>query len=305
MLTPTDEAMLLACARYQYLTAEQWCRYFEDPGKLRYVQRRSRELAAQEYLIRLYLARAPGAGKAPSVFALGPQGRALAKSHGVAVPRRFRPIDLKTLSPKHLAHSVALTDVLLRFDLLARHDERITIADMRHERLLHEQRFKVTVPFVQPVTGVIEERVVEVVPDAFVRVIAQVGDAWRSFPLVIEVDRDTEEQIDFREKIANLYTFGLSKTYERLYEARSFNVVFFIQAPRRDPLERLAEVLAWAERELRQRRLEHESVSFSFCALDPATTPPDELLLGEQWFHPFGSSPHTLIDLAESPKGGV
>ena len=30
MLTPTDEEMLLACARYHYLTHEQWCRYFED-----------------------------------------------------------------------------------------------------------------------------------------------------------------------------------------------------------------------------------------------------------------------------------
>ena len=30
----------------------------------------------------------------------------------------------------------------------------------------------------------------------------------RIFPLLIEVDRDTEEQIDFREKIAKLYAFG-------------------------------------------------------------------------------------------------
>lgn len=305
MLTPTDEEMLLVCARYHYLTHEQWCRYFEDAGKLRYVQRRSRELAAQEYLLRLYIARAPGTGKAPSVFALGPQGRLFTKSHGIAVPRRFRPIDLKTLSPRHLAHSKDLTDVLMSFDLLARQDERITVADLRHERFLHEQRFKVTVPFVESATGAIEQRVVEVVPDAFVRVVAQVGDAWRSFPLVIEVDRDTEEQVDFREKIANLYTFGLSDTYERLYEARSFNVAFFVQAPRRDPVARLAEVLAWTERELHQRHLEHEAVSFSFCALDPATTSPAELLLGPTWFHPFSSTPHALIDLAERPEGGV
>ena len=89
---------------------------------------------------------------------------------------------------------------------------------------------------------------------------------------MIEVDRDTEQQIDFREKIAKLYAFGTSETYERLYQARSFNVAFFIQAPKRNPVDRLTEVLLWTERELRQRHLEHDAVSFSFCALDPATT---------------------------------
>jgi hypothetical protein len=36
------------------------------------------------------------------------------------VPRRFRRGDLATLSPQHLAHSEAITDVLLSFDLLSR-----------------------------------------------------------------------------------------------------------------------------------------------------------------------------------------
>lgn len=68
-LTPTDEAMLLSCGRYHDLTHEQWRRLFADDGKLHYLQRRSRELSAQDYLVRLYIARPGGTGKAPSLFA--------------------------------------------------------------------------------------------------------------------------------------------------------------------------------------------------------------------------------------------
>ena len=307
MLTPTDEELLRSCARYQYVTGDQWRRYFEDDGKLRYLQRRSRELAAQDFLIRLYIPRPGGMGKSPSLFTHGLEGRRYAESLGIRVPKRFRRGDLTTLSPQHLAHSEAITDVLLSFDLLTRHDDRIEIGEMLHERFLHEQRFKVPVRTVHALTGEIVTSTPEVIPDAFVRVVAQVGAQVRRFPLLIEVDRDTEEQAAFREKIAKLYAFGTSETYERLYAARTFTVAFCIQAPRRDPLARLAEVLAWTEKELRGRGVEHDADAFMFCALDPATTPPQDLLLGAQWFSPFRSTPQALIDLSPMPalEGGL
>lgn len=305
LLTPTDEELLRSCARYQYVTVDQWCRYFDDTGRRRYLQRRSRELAAQDALMRLYIVRPGGSGKAPSLFTHGLAGRRYAESLGLRVPKRFRRSDLTTLSPQHLAHSAAITDVLLSFDLLARHDDRITIGEMLHERFLQEQRFKVPVRAVHALTGEIVTTSPEVIPDAFVRVVAQVGRRFRRFPLLIEVDRDTEEQSAFREKIARLYAFGTSEPYARLYGARTFTVAFFIQAPRRDPLARLAEVLDWTERELRQRGVEHDADAFRFCALNPATTPPQDLLLGKYWLSPFSTTPQPLLDLSLVPEGGV
>lgn len=302
-LTPTDEVMLETCARYQYLTVEHWCRWYEDPNKARYLQRRSQQLADNDYLIRLYITPLGGRGKGRNIFTHGSAGRDYAKSLGKRVPKRFRPIDVKTLNPRHLAHSEDLTDVLLSFDLLAKHDDRITITELLHERFLFEQRFKVPVQFAHPVTGEIRQEQMEVTPDAFVKVSAWRGGKRGTLPLLIEVDRDTEEQIDFREKIAKLYAFGTSETYGRLYQARSFNVAFFIQAPKRNPLDRLTEVMAWTERELRQRNLQHDAVSFSFCALDPATVSPEDLLLGANWLHPFSTTPHALIDLSGSEGG--
>ena len=71
------------------------------------------------------------------------------------------------------------------------------------------------------------------------------GGNWTShLPLMVECDRDTEEQIEFRTKIAQAPRVGTSEKYRELYQARRFNVAFFIQAPRRDPIDRLTEVLA-------------------------------------------------------------
>ena len=50
-LTPTDEEMILARARYQYMTVEHWVRYFEHEDKRRYRQRRSQTLSDNNYLI--------------------------------------------------------------------------------------------------------------------------------------------------------------------------------------------------------------------------------------------------------------
>jgi hypothetical protein len=297
--------MLEACARYQYMTVEHWVRFFDDDGKRRYLQRRSQALTDHGYLIRLYITPLGGRGKGRSIFTHGASGRDYATSLGIRVPKRFRPIDVRNLTPRHLAHSEDLTDTLLSFDRLSRRDDRITMSEMLHERFLFEQRFKVSVSFTDPMTGEIRQEPKEVTSDAFVKVGGQVGNTRRIFPIMIEVDRDTEQQIDFREKIAKLYAFGTSEMYERLYQARSFNVAFVIQAPKRNPLERLAEVVTWTERELRQRHLEHDAVSFSFCALDPEATSPQDLWLGANWLHPFGTTPHALIDLSQDPEGGV
>ena len=128
-LTPADEEMLFSCARYQYMTVEHWVRHFEDEGKRRYLQRRSQALSDNDYLIRLYITPLGGRGKGQNIFTHGSAGRKFAQSVGKRVPKRFRPIDVKTLNPRHLAHSADLTDVLLSFDLLARRDDRITIAE--------------------------------------------------------------------------------------------------------------------------------------------------------------------------------
>jgi hypothetical protein len=83
-LTPTDEEMLLSCARYQYMTVEHWARYFEDDGKRRHLQRRSQALSDNDYLIRLSITPLGGSGKGRSIFTHGTAGKTFAQSLGNA-----------------------------------------------------------------------------------------------------------------------------------------------------------------------------------------------------------------------------
>jgi hypothetical protein len=83
-LTPTGEEMLLACARYQYMTVEHWVRWFEDDGKSRYLQRRSLALSENDYLIRLSITPLGGRGKDRSIFTHGTAGKTFAQSPGNA-----------------------------------------------------------------------------------------------------------------------------------------------------------------------------------------------------------------------------
>ena len=45
---------------------------------------------------------------------------------------------------------------------------------------------------------------------------------------------------DIREKIAKLHAFGSSETYQQLYQARRFNVAFFVRASKRNLVDCLA-----------------------------------------------------------------
>jgi hypothetical protein len=84
-LTPTDEELLLAYARYQYMTVEHWVRWFEDDGKRRYLQRRSLALSENDYLIRLSITPLGGRGKGRSIFTHGTAGKSFAQSLGKRV----------------------------------------------------------------------------------------------------------------------------------------------------------------------------------------------------------------------------
>jgi hypothetical protein len=84
-LTPTDEELLLACARYQYMTVEHWVRWFEDDGKRRSLERRRLALSDNDDLIRLSITPLGGRGKGRSLFTHGTAGRTVAQSLGKRV----------------------------------------------------------------------------------------------------------------------------------------------------------------------------------------------------------------------------
>jgi hypothetical protein len=119
-----------------------------------------------------------GKGTVQNIFTHGSAEREYARSRK-RVLKRFRPIDVKTFSARHLAHSEDLTDVLLCFDHLVKPDDRITGTEMLHER------FKVPVQFAHRVAGEISQQLMKVTPDALVTVAARVGSVCRPLPFLV------------------------------------------------------------------------------------------------------------------------
>jgi hypothetical protein len=78
-----------------------------------------------------------GKGTVQNIFTHGSAEREYARSRK-RVLKRFRPIDVKTFSARHLAHSEDLTDILLSFDHLVKPDDRITGTEMLRERFFFE-----------------------------------------------------------------------------------------------------------------------------------------------------------------------
>jgi protein involved in plasmid replication-relaxation len=296
-LSETDEELLETLSRYQFLAVNQWARHFEDAGRIRYLQRRTHQLREREYLLQLSLTRGRGEGKGEYLFTHDARGRHFCEEKGLPVPQRFRPVEIRELSVSQRWHTKAISDVLLAFDLLAKHNDRIRIEELLHERYLHERRFKVDVPELNKRTGQTELLPAFVVPDAYVQVVARIGNKGRRIPLVVEVDADSEYQVAFRRKIRRLFTFGENEEYKRVYGVGSYQIAFFVFSPRRDPARRLASLLNYTEAELQALNMANYARRIGFCALDPATTTPEELLLAPVWRHPFTDTRSPLLDL--------
>src|SRR2546423_1516447 len=122
LIKEADEAILLALARYHYLTAAQASRllYPNLSDENRYMQRRIKVLVDAGYLLRLRALQKPTKGQAPHVFTLARLGRQYVKSVGLVVRDYFRPSEEERAAwnMPFMKHTLAAIDVLIAAELL-------------------------------------------------------------------------------------------------------------------------------------------------------------------------------------------
>src|SRR3954454_8207062 len=123
-ITETDRAILVALARYHYLTAAQASRllYPRLTDENRYMQRRFKRLVDVDLVLRLRALPMPRYGQAPHVFTLAHKGRVAVQSQGVSVQPYLRPSEERQVAENNpiMRHRLAAVDVLLAADLLCR-----------------------------------------------------------------------------------------------------------------------------------------------------------------------------------------
>jgi Replication-relaxation len=193
-ITEADQRLLLALARYHYLTAAQAGRLLYPAlcDQHRYMRRRFQKLVNGRYVLRLRALPRARYGMAPHVFTLGQSGRQYVQALGVRVAPYFRPNEEHKAAwhDAFMTHRLAAIDVLIAADMLCR-DYAVTCPRLLAERELRHAPIRVEIP-----TGQGSRRVA-VIPDGWFQLSVSGNPAYS---IAVELDRATEDQSAWRRK---------------------------------------------------------------------------------------------------------
>jgi hypothetical protein len=276
ILTPTHERILRAMRVYHLMTVDQVCRLlFAYPSSMSYTREHLQYLADNGYLERIPLLHAHP-GNPTNVFTLAKAGINFLAEIGITSVhpgQRSRRSEKKAYKYLFIAHTLAINEVL------------ITVAkgqDYTVERMLHDQELKRTPDNVVDANGDSQR----VVPDAWVDLRQGKDQVCLSF----EIDRGTEEQKVWRDKVRALVAWGYGPYVERFGTTSvTFAVVSVVGE------KRMADLRHWTELELGAIKHQADGDLFMFTAED-AKTNPDAFLYGPVWQQPFTSRTVALID---------
>ncbi len=293
-IRPADEPILRSLLRYHLLTAPQVGRLLYAKGALTTAYARLKRLTDGRHIQALDMLRPARRGSGPIVYALGRSGLSHLTELGVDIPEDYRLLEPKTYSYIFLDHAVAVSDVLIAFDLLARAHPSVSVETMLHDRELKRR------PVVVSVSG----KRVGVVPDAWVRLLVGPPDRRVRLPIAVEVDMGTHERRAWQEKI-RAYLAGYGEQDGPLLSAfgvHSLTVGVF--TPKGDT--RLRELLSWTEAVLSETGNEYKAELFQLSGKDPVTDGAASFLLSPSWHSPLAKEPTPLIPVeplyADNPR---
>lgn len=276
---PADELLLLAINRYFYLTASQVTRLLYAPTSHTYAQARLKRLADTGCLQRYFLPRPTRTGSAPLVYSLARRGLNALREWGYPVGRRLRPAEVRQLTYLHLAHTLALNDVLIALELLCRSAGALRIAEVRHERDLKLEPVVVTLP---------DGTRRGVIPDGWVdlRIAGRYQECY-----AFELDRGTTAAKPWRRKVAALVAYA-DGPYQQAFGTRSLTVAV-IATPGEG---RAAQLRRWTEAELRSMGREDAAGLFRFCGTPLPGHDPAQFFGSAAWQAPLSDDPQPLLN---------
>jgi protein involved in plasmid replication-relaxation len=298
-LKPVDVTVLRRINKFRYLTAAQlnrvlWPNNTRDAN--RYAQRRLAKLAQRDYVQVLTELPKPSTGSAPKVYTLAWRGRKALQQLGDAVPSYYRPSEVGESAHNgiFMPHTLAVVDVLVSVQRLVEEVPSIRLTQLLLERTLRQLRPQVTVPAL----GNGAQRRVSVVPDALFSLTDGDGPAQH---FLVELDRGTERQQAWRDKVAALTLWVASPASAQLVPSQYVTVMVVTT----DGPNRREYLRSWTAAELQARDLHDEYGSiFAITDSSAVTTAPVEFFGGTHWYPPFRAvTPESLIDLPARDRG--
>jgi hypothetical protein len=290
LITEVDESILHALARFHYLTAAQASRLFYPNlrDENRYMQRRFRKLIDAGHVLRLGCLPVPSRGSSPYVYTLARKGREYLKGLGITVEDYYRPSEERRAVENRpfMLHRLATIDVLIALERLCRDSEQVQCLQMLTERELRHGAVRVDVPPSPQSTSGAPRRVA-VIPDAWFQVSLAGGPP---IAVAVEVDRGTEEQKVWREKIA-AYSVWVNGPYQAAFASDYLTIAVACPSERRRSV-----LMDWTMRELRTRNIAHFGQLFVFTATSPVEATPQRFFFSKVWREAGAVKPTSLLD---------
>jgi hypothetical protein len=296
VIKEADQAILTALARFHYLTAAQAGRllYPNLTDENRYVQRLLKRLVDGGYVLRLRALPMPIYGQAPHVFTLARSGREYVRGLGVSVEPYFRPSVEKRMAENtpFMKHRLAAVDVLIAASILCRDMPGVSCPQMLTERELKQGAIRVEVSPLEHGSDSGPRRVA-VIPDGWFQLSINDGPATS---IALELDRATEDQKVWREKVA-AYTVWSEGPYQDRFETENLTIAVVCPDERRR-----AVLLDWTMRELKARHREEFAELFLFTASSPVETSPKRFFFSKVWREAGSVKPISILEPPAQPS---
>jgi hypothetical protein len=269
---------------FHYLTVSQLLTLEECKETSRsYIYKQVNELVAADLIMSL----PRQVVTQPRLYTLTSKGRKAASFLGKTPDTRFRPGEEKERGENgvFVAHTIAVTDVLIAGRLLAKR-----VPAIRLNRILTERELKRTIYVPLPGEATTKRKIC-IEPDGALDFVIQ--DTWQDF-LYLEVYRHHLNETRFQHKIQGYVTAAVSGLHERLFATSAMSVAIIATT------KTLKETLKhWAEEALMGMQRPDAGDRFFFCSLDTTATSPEELFLSPLWEQAYSTTKIPLLTLEE------
>jgi hypothetical protein len=254
-VTPTEEEILKTMSTYRYMTALDVAYSLFSPTSLTYVRSILTRLSGgEDYKERQCLFRFPWptgkAGNPERIFTLGAAGRDIVQRLGIPVTWYYRPSKTGRLNSSYLAHQLLVTRFVICACRFTNQHPDYTLADVRLSFELEKQ------------IGKREGEVV--VPDAWLHF---ARDDGKKFPVLVEIDRGTEDQERFKNHVGGRIEFIRSGDYAQVFGTQAVVIAYATTGRLQAHAEsRRKTMCAWTMEVLRERKLERWASIFRFTS---------------------------------------
>ncbi len=262
------------------------------------MQKRLKQLVELKYLDRFYQPRYEPHGSLPFVYLLAAKGiKYLSDTCGIDSHVYYRPSDNFHRSPLDVPHDLALNDFLIAARHLEKADSRVHLFEARHEWMLRQETYKVTLYRTQQFIP----EPVRFTPDAFVDFRITQNNRTQQACILLEMDMDTHQKPRFQKKIASYVAFVNEGLYEQAFQTTSVVIAFV--TPTGD--KRAMQMKQWCEEQLAATPVYHsyqhstnyrdDATLFLFGSVPPGGLCPSDVFCSPMWFAPFDHQPQTLL----------